>query len=57
MEPEVSDIRDYEHLKEHFYKHGVEEKVMPIEDAIASYNEKYKPFKQVKQISWHGCFI
>ena len=57
MEPEVSDIRDYEHLKEHFYKHGVEEKVMPIEDAVASYNEKYKAFPQVKQISWHGCFI
>ena len=42
MEPEVSDIRDYEHLKEHFYKHGVEEKVMPIEDAVAAYNEKIR---------------
>lgn len=57
MEPEVSDIRDYEHLKEHFYKHGVEEKVMPIEEAVAAYNEKYKAFPQVKQINWHGCFI
>lgn len=54
MEPEVSDIRDYEHLLQHFYKHGKEEKCMPIEEAIAAYNEKYKAFPQVKQIAWHG---
>lgn len=53
MEPEVSDIRDYEHLtgykegefdgtqkiKGQFYKHGKEEKVKPINEAIEEYNK------------------
>ena len=54
MEPEISDIRDYEHLtgyKEgefdgtqkitgHFYKHGVEEKCKPLQDCIDAYNKQ-----------------
>lgn len=54
MEPEISDIRDYKHLtgyeegeftgnekiNGHFYKHGEEEKVKPILDAIADYNKQ-----------------
>lgn len=54
MEPEISDIRDYKHLTGyeegefdgsqritgHFYKHGVEESVLPIQEAIKLYNEK-----------------
>ncbi len=55
MEPEISDIRDYEHItgyKEgeftgdekilgHFYKHGEEEKAAPIADALKAYNETW----------------
>ena len=55
MEPEISDIRDYEHItgyKEgeftgnekitgHFYKHGVEEKVKPISESIDNYNKMW----------------
>lgn len=54
MEPEVSDIRDYKHLtgyeegefdgsqkiKGHFYKHGIEEKAIPIQEAIDKYNKQ-----------------
>lgn len=53
MEPEVSDIRDYKHITGyeegefdgsqkilgHFYKHGEEEKVVPVQDAIDNYNK------------------
>lgn len=55
MEPEVSDIRDYKHvtgyeegeftgnepIKGHFYKHGEEEPVDPIEKAIEDYNNMW----------------
>ena len=61
MEPEISDIRDYEHLtgykegefdgtqkiKGHFYKHGEEEKVLPMPDAINNYNKIMK-----RDIKW-----
>ena len=54
MEPEISDIRDYKHLtgyevgefngtqkiEGHFYKHGEEEDVLPIQDAIDAYNAR-----------------
>lgn len=54
MEPEVSDIRDYKHLTGygegefdgsqkitgHFYKHGVEEKVLPLQEAMDKYNKQ-----------------
>lgn len=54
MDPEISDIRDYEHLtgykegefkedskiKGHFYKHGEEEKCIPMEEAIKNYNKE-----------------
>ncbi len=56
MEPEISDIRDYKHItgyemgeftgkekiKGHFYKHGEEEKVMEIKDAVEAYNKRMK---------------
>ena len=56
MEPEISDIRDYKHItgyemgeftgkekiKGHFYKHGEEEKVMEIKDAVDAYNKRMK---------------
>ncbi len=52
MDPEISDVRDYKHLTGYeegefdgsqkitgqFYKHGVEESVLPIQDAIDQYN-------------------
>lgn len=54
MDPEISDIRDYKHLtgyeegefdgtqkiNGHFYKHGVEEDVQPIQQAIDEYNKR-----------------
>jgi len=56
MEPEISDIRDYKHItgyemgeftgkekiKGHFYKHGEEERVMEIKDAVDAYNKRMK---------------
>lgn len=63
MEPEISDIRDYKHLTGyeegefnapleqkitgHFYKHGEEEKVLPIKDAIDAYNKRME-----RDIKW-----
>lgn len=63
MEPEISDIRDYKHLTGyeegefknileqkitgHFYKHGEEEKVLPIQDAIDAYNKRMQ-----RDIKW-----
>lgn len=54
MEPEISDIRDYKHItgyemgeftghekiKGHFYKHGEEEKVLEVQNAVADYNKR-----------------
>lgn len=55
MDPEVSDIRDYKHITGHeegefdgwntridgqFYKHGVEEECMPLQEAIDGYNKQ-----------------
>lgn len=56
MEPEVSDIRDYEYLQKHYYKHGEEEKVQPIKEALQDFNKKYKYFGQ-KELTWDGCKI
>ena len=54
MDSEVSDIRDYDHLKKTFYKHGEEEKTAPLEDSLKEFNEKYKPFGQ-PELKYHGC--
>ena len=56
MDSEVSDIRDYEHLQDHFYKHGEEESAAPIEPIIEEYNRKYTKFG-IKEIQYHGCRI
>lgn len=53
MDTEVSDIRDYEHLTHHFYKHGEEEKTKPLEESLKEFNEMYKPFGQ-EELKYHG---
>lgn len=55
MDSEVSDIRDREHLKNHYYKHGEEEKSQKIDVAIDAFNKKYEKFG-VKPIKYHGTF-
>lgn len=61
MEPEISDIQDYKHITGyemgefdgtqkitgHFYKHGVEEDVLPIQEAIDLYNKEMQ-----RDIKW-----
>lgn len=54
MDSEVSDIRDYEHLLKHYYKHGEEEKTKPLDISLEEFNKRYKPFGQ-KELKYHGC--
>lgn len=47
---ELSDMQDMAHRENTYWKHGVEVKALPIEEAVANYNKKFN-----KNIVWHGC--
>lgn len=47
---EVSDIQDYEHRCNTYYKAGVGYDPLPIEEAIANYNRK-----NGTDLKWYGC--
>lgn len=50
FDAEISDVQDYEHRCNTYYKAGVGVDVLPIEEAIEHYNKK-----NGTNLKWYGC--
>ena len=50
FEAEISDVQDYEHRCNSYYKAGVEYDALPIEEALKNYNKR-----NGTNLKWFGC--